>query len=159
MQKPIDDLNFWKERIDTAQKEHYSVYVTSERDWERINVNHLDIIDRLIKPSEKVLDAGCGYGRMANFFPNYTGVDFSPDFIARAKSKYPQKSFVEGNLKSLPFPDQHFDWAFCISIKKMVVDNLGETEWLLMENELKRVAKAVLLLEYEDPKIYSVICQ
>lgn len=157
MNKGVDRLDFWKQRIDTAVSEHYSVYVIHEHGWKKINDAHNEIFDTLIDPEANVLDAGCGYGRWSPKFKNYTGIDFSPDFIERAKSKYPDKKFLVANLKDLPFKDGEFDWAFCVSIKKMMLDNLGEEEWKLMETELKRVAKAVLILEYEDPKPYEIL--
>lgn len=154
--KPIDKLEFWKERIDHAVKDHYTVYVVHEPGWKKINDAHIEIFRRTISPSDKVLDAGCGYGRMSEFFSNYTGVDFSPDFIDMARKKYPGKEFIQGNLKALPFKDKEFDWAFCVSIKKMVRDNLGDEEWALMRKELKRVAKKLLILEYETPEDHEV---
>lgn len=157
MQKPIDKLDFWKQRIDKAQKKHYSVYISNDSLWNNINLSHEKIIKELIKPNEKVLDAGCGYGRSSIFFDNYLGIDFSPDFIELAKKEHPDKEFIVGNLKELPFKDKEFDWAFCISIKKMVEDNLGKDEWLKMEKELKRVAKKVLILEYEDYEGYEIL--
>jgi ubiquinone/menaquinone biosynthesis C-methylase UbiE len=155
--KGVDRLEFWKERIDTAQKDHYSVYVTGHDDWNRINEAHRDIFDKEIQPNESVLDAGCGYGRWAQRFNNYMGVDFSPDFIAKARKENHDKLFMVANLKELPFSDKTFDVAFCVSIKKMIIDNLGEDEWFHMEQELKRVAKKVLLLEYEDPAPYTIL--
>lgn len=159
MSKPVNKIEFWKQRIDTAVKEHYMVYVTSEGDWKRINQAHREILGFYIKPTDKVLDAGCAHARMAELFSdeNYTGVDFSPDFIKLAKEKYSKKNFLVADLKSLPFQEDKFDWAFCISIKKMIIDNLGENEWSDMEKELTRVAKKVLILEYESPKPHEVI--
>lgn len=157
MAKPIDNLDFWKERIKSAQREHYSVYICSEKLWEHINDTHSEILAKEIKETDKVLDAGCGYGRWSESFDNYTGVDFSPDFIAKARMKYPSKEFVVADLKSLPFSNKEFDVAFCVSIKRMVCDNLGEEEWKKMEAQLKRVAKKVLILEYEDPVPYEIL--
>jgi ubiquinone/menaquinone biosynthesis C-methylase UbiE len=157
MSKPVNKLEFWKERIETAQQEHFSVYVTSPSDWLRINTAHKKIFQKEVPQDAKVLDAGCGYGRWSVFFNNYTGVDFSPDFIAKAKEKYPDKTFLQANLKALPFGDKEFDVAFCVSIKKMIEDNLGTEEWAEMEKELRRVAKKVLLLEYEDPEPYEAL--
>ena len=159
MSKPINKTEFWKERIETAQKEHYSVYVCGEDMWKNINKVHETIIEREIKPSETVLDAGCGYGRWCEIFDNnkYFGVDFSPDFIKKAQEKYPEYLFAVKNLKDLQIKDKSFDWAICVSIKKMVVDNLGEEEWNLMLKELKRVARKVLVLEYEDPEPFEII--
>ena len=148
MPKPVDKIEFWKERIETATRPHFSVYVANDNLWNRINESHEKILKDTIKG--KVLDAGCGYGRWAKLFDEYTGIDFSPDFIEIAKKKNPGKLFIRADLKNIPFEDKEFDWAFCVSIKKMVEDNLGSDSWKQMQEELKRVAKNVLILEYED---------
>lgn len=155
--KPIDKLEFWKDRIDRAsgEREHHSVYVTTPADWAAIGVAHRAILEKLV--SGKVLDAGCGYGRVSEWVDDYTGVDFSPDFVALARAKYPGKRFEVANLKALPFADGEFDWAVAVSIKDMVVGQMGEGEWGLMQAELSRVAKKVLLLEYTRPEAYIVI--
>jgi ubiquinone/menaquinone biosynthesis C-methylase UbiE len=157
MSKPVNKIEFWKERIRTAVKPHYTVYVAHEQLWKNINTSHARIIKKVIPTGSKVLDAGCGYGRMSVLFDNYVGTDFSPDFIELAKKNYPQKEFVQADMKALPFKDKEFDWAFCVSIKKMIIDNLGEDEWLAMEKELTRVAKKVLILEYETPDEFTVL--
>lgn len=148
MSKAVDKIEFWKNRIDTAVSEHYAVYVANEVLWKKINESHEEIIRKTI--TGNVLDAGCAYGRSSVFFDDdkYMGVDFSPDFIEIAKKKYPNKKFLVEDLKALPFEGQSFDWAFCISIKRMIIDNLGDEVWAKMEKELKRVAKNVLILEY-----------
>lgn len=157
MSKPVDKIEFWKERIDTAVKPHYSVYVVHEQGWKKIFDAHERIIKEVIWPSDKVLDAGCGYGRMSVLFDNYVGVDFSPDFIKWAKEQYPSKEFIQADLKALPFKEKEFDWAICVSIKKMIEDNLGKKAWRKMRKELKRVCKKVLILEYEDPVPYEIL--
>lgn len=159
MSKPIDKLEFWKERIDTAVKPHYSVYVVHEVKWAEINKAHREILKKEIGLLDTVLDAGCGYGRMSELFDpkQYTGVDFSPDFIKKARKGYKGVKFMQANLKELPFFDKQFDVAFCVSIKKMVTDNLGYEEWAKMAMELKRVAKKLIILEYETPTEYEVL--
>lgn len=158
MKKPVNKLAFWKNRIDTAQKEQYSVYVANDPLWEHIANVHKTLCRRYILPNHTVLDAGCGYGRASEWFrEGYTGVDFSPDFIALAKKKYPEANFVDGDLKCLPFKAKEFDWAICVSIKAMIVDNLGEEEWKVVEKELRRVARKVLILEYTEPTRYEII--
>lgn len=164
MNKPIDQTWFWNERILEAKKrgrEHFSVYITKDTDWARIEEAHRKILSREIQKGMKVLDAGCGYGRSSEWFPpkeyTYVGTDFSPDFIREAQQKYSGRRFIQGNLKSLPFGALEFDIAFCISIRQMVMDNLGNREWEAMEKELKRVAKKVLILEYEEPEPYWIL--
>lgn len=150
---PVSDKQFWKERLEKAKRNgklHYSVYLANPQLWEKIYQTHVIILRNLIKKHDRVLDAGCGYGRFAPLFEDYVGVDISPDLLAEAKEAYPAKWFVEANLKKLPFEDNRFDWAICTSIKAMIKNNLGDEEWSLMEKELKRVAKNVLILEYGD---------
>lgn len=68
-------------------------------------------------PGKKILDAGCGSGHDANMFTGMgfepIGVDISQGLLSVARQKYPKQKFVEGNLLSLPFPDNSFDgvWA------------------------------------------------
>ena len=159
MSKPIDRLEFWRDRIIDAKKreDRLSVYHAPKELWQEIEVNHAKNIKLLIKDTDKVLDAGCGYGRLSEVIKNYVGVDFSQDFIDWAREKYPNSIFRKANLKRLPFKDGKFDWAICASIKTMVINNLGEEEWSLMLKELKRVAKKVLILEYEDSLPYEVL--
>lgn len=152
MAKPVDKTEFWKERLETASSLHYSVYVASEPLWKAINETHEEIFNKEIPKDAKVLDAGCAYGRWANRFDDYVGIDFSPDFIEKAKELYPNKEFMVADLKALPFKDKEFDWSICVSIKNMIVSNLGKETWDIMESELKRVSKHVLLLEYGNEK-------
>lgn len=157
MRKPVNKEDFWKWRLNEAEKSrlYYSVYLTNEQDWKHIEDTHKGIMEPY--KDKKVLDAGCGYGRASEWFSNYTGIDFSPDFIDKARELYPDKTFLKEDLKNLPFKDNEFDVAFCISIKEMIIGNLGEAEWEKMENELKRVAKKVILLEYTNPSQFTEI--
>lgn len=160
MIQPVNKIDFWKERIARAVKdgrEHYSVYLTHESAWQEIERVHASILSKeVVSPHNKVLDAGCGYGRMSRYFPEhtYTGVDFSPDFIAAAKVRHPEHEFVQAQLEDLPFEDKTFDVSFVISIKQMIIDNCGERSWRAMEKELLRVSHKLVILEYTDPDKY-----
>lgn len=157
MRKTVNTLDFWKERIETATEERYSVYVTSPGDWSRLNEEHKKILDK--EAMGLVLDAGCGYGRWAQHFDpqRYIGIDFSPDFIALAKKRFTNHLFFRCRMEEIPFPNNYFDSAFCVSIKEMIVENRGEKAWKDIERELKRVAKKVIILEYTNPDKYEVI--
>lgn len=152
MPKQVDKIEFWRKRINTAVSEHYAVYVAHESLWKEINKIHERIIDAHIPKEAFVLDAGCAYGRWSFKFDKYLGMDFSPDFIQKAKDKYPNKDFLIGSLFEIPFPDKHFDWALVVSIKNMIIVNCGIEAWEKMEAELKRTCKKVLILEYGDEK-------
>lgn len=151
MSKPVNKLDFWKDRIEYAKKgrEHYSVFIANDSQWKDINDKHKEILEREIKTTDNVIDLGCAYGRSSEMVKGrYTGVDFSPDFIEKAKQKYPNKKFLVADLKKLPFNDKEFSIGFMVSIKAMIISNLGHDEWNEIEKECKRVCKKLLILEY-----------
>lgn len=158
MRNPVDKLDFWKERIEDAKRrghEQYSVYVVNDGMWSRINRIHEKIIRKEIG-NKSALDAGCGYGRISEWVPNYTGVDFSPDFIEKAQGRYPGKRFHIASLAALPFRDKEFDIALMVSVRGMIVGNLGGAVWEPMQKEIERVAQHILVLEYVDPEEYEL---
>jgi SAM-dependent methyltransferase len=147
--------NFWKERAEKALLSgllHQTVFHTSLDEWQKIHHTNLQFIQQYIKPTvdTKILDAACGYGRAIEFFSNsqYTGIDISPFLIDLAHQIYPGGNFHVGDLRKLSYETKSFDWALAISLKVMVIRECGLLDWQNMENELKRVAKHVMLLEY-----------
>ncbi|GAA1891751.1 class I SAM-dependent methyltransferase [Asanoa iriomotensis] len=66
-------------------------------------------------PAGRALDAACGTGRHAAFLAAaghvVTGVDSSPDMLARAT--VPAASFLRGDLRALPVRDASVDLVVC----------------------------------------------
>lgn len=64
----------------------------------------------------RVLDAGCGAGRMLPVLSAYdvavTGIDLSPGMIRRARRDHPDFTTSVGSLTSLPFGNDSFDAVF-----------------------------------------------
>ena len=139
------DLEFWRDRLKKLNNP------IGEVPFEEIEKEHKPIIDKYIKKTDEVLDAGCGMGRIAHWFKdeNYVGFDFVPEFIEIAKSKNQNKMFFVLDIKKpLPFQNKEFDWALLVSVKGVVGKAIGWDKWANIEKELKRVAKRVLILEY-----------
>ena len=157
---PTSSPDFWKQRINEAKghNNEYIFYQVGSDKWSEINNIHREIISNE-EVKGKVLDAGCGTGRLSEWFDDYVGVDFSPDLLEIAKEDYPDKKFIKADLKKLPFGKDEFDWAVCCSIQDMVLRDSGLEEWKLMREELLRVAKRVLILDYPNPKRYSILCK
>jgi SAM-dependent methyltransferase len=74
------------------------------------------VFDVLLKPEYRVLDAGCGYGRLAPMIcervQEYVGVDFAEQAIEEARAHAPANArYVLGDIAALDLPDAHFDVA------------------------------------------------
>lgn len=171
MVEPILDPEYWKKRLDTAPSgnPHHAIMITDIQTWARIETIHRDILAEWIKPEDAILDAGCGYGRLLSLMPtswkgDYLGVDLSPDFIAKAKLEHRKFSFTVGELVNIrnvvkahykenvkDFLERPlFDWAICLSIRQMTIANTSEDNWLAIQRNLLKVAKSVMILEYDE---------
>lgn len=76
-------------------------------------------IDALGLSQATVLEIGCGsgyyreiLGTLARTSVGYTGVDFSPAMVARAKRRYPGADFRQMDGTALAFPNGAFDIVF-----------------------------------------------
>ena len=104
----------------------------------------LHFIKKYLKREGKVLDFGCGNGRLLDFLEgtklNYTGIDASGKLIKIAQKKYPGKSFLQlENEGRLPFKDKEFDMIFSIAVfhhftPKMADNALGEMKRILKDD-------------------------
>jgi len=66
------------------------------------------------RPSVAALDCACGTGRLAAALlaagaGSVVAVDFSPQMLAIARTRYPRIEFVLADLRQLPYPDASFD--------------------------------------------------
>jgi ubiquinone/menaquinone biosynthesis C-methylase UbiE len=68
-------------------------------------------------PGGRVLDAACGTGRhsrhLVDLGHEVLGIDLSPEMLNRAAANVPEATFVEGDLRDIPAPDEHFDVVVC----------------------------------------------
>lgn len=74
-----------------------------------------------VKQGDKVLDAGCGSGRLLQILEEkkieYVGIDSSDKLLEKARKRFPGRTFIVGNITSkLPFPDACFDVIFSIAV-------------------------------------------
>jgi SAM-dependent methyltransferase len=160
---PIRSEAFWKERLDQVigdpRNLHRCVYDVDELVWDDIQAWHKQTLESLVT-NTRVLDAGCGYGALTEVLPRvakYVGVDQSSSLLKAMDSLYPSYPNVQSSLDQLPFNDYEFDWAICRSIRTMTINNLGAVEWLRIELEMLRVARKLLILEYETPREFTVV--
>ena len=74
-----------------------------------------------IKDNFKILDLGCGNGRLLKSLEqsdkklNYLGVDFSEKLIAQARKNHPNIKFVTADMSDLCFEPETFDMIFMVA--------------------------------------------
>jgi len=82
----------------------------------------LEFIKDYVKPGDRILDFGCGNGRLAGFFKGryseYIGVDISQRLIDIASQTYHSEKtkFIKIKAKKIPFKDNSFDAIFSIAV-------------------------------------------
>ncbi len=98
-------------------------------------------LKKYINDSERILDLGCGNGRLFEMFDNrdveYIGVDFSEKLIQQAKKKY-GNHFQTANMFSLPFSDNYFDCIWSIAVFHHIPSKRLQLKAL---TEMRRVLK------------------
>ncbi len=74
-----------------------------------------------VEDGERVLDAGCGNGRLLEAFTDkkitYLGIDSSAELVKAAKRNYSQNEFREADILDLSgVPEKDFDHIFCLAV-------------------------------------------
>lgn len=118
--------------------------------WNRI-ANEVDFnleidIQKLIDEvpfDAKILDFGCGYGRIANElilcgYKNVVGIDPSIKMIERGSLMYPEIFFSHVSVGRLPYEDESFDAVVACGVFTCVVSGNDRDEAMA---EIHRVLK------------------
>lgn len=83
--------------------------------WSAVNT----FVQAYVHPGDRVLDLGCGNGRVADVVNEikgrYVGVDASEALLRHARELHPEQSFVLGNMRDIPFPDASFEYVLMIA--------------------------------------------
>lgn len=74
-----------------------------------------------VQSGDKVLDAGCGNGRLLEALKDkkieYLGIDNSTELIKAAQNNYPQNEFRVADILNLDnVPESGFDYIFCLAV-------------------------------------------
>jgi len=162
IKKDVFNIEFWKHRLKITKSLKQAVHNTDEETWKLTTKSHTEILKKLIQPEDKILDAGCCWGRVIEILPEdydlsgYLGIDFSPEFIGIAKRRYPDVWFMEADLRHLDSvldPKHKFNWAILGSMRGMIQGNIGEEVWNGIETSLRKYCTQLLYLEYHSEEI------
>ncbi|WP_430784588.1 class I SAM-dependent methyltransferase [Actinoplanes sp. G11-F43] len=142
---PSDGYAVWAERYDTLP----NFVIAAEEPAVAA------ILDGL--PPGRALDAACGTGRHAARLSalghRVTGVDQSPEMLAKAVAKVPGAHFETGTLDRLPGPGQAYDLVVC-GLALAHVAELGPAI-----GELRRVLAPGGRLVITDPHPFMTLLQ
>lgn len=105
----------WKEIV-TANPSHSENYAAR---WRRLVDEGADIngearlIDAMASRAARILDAGCGTGRVGGYLAQrghtVVGTDLDPVLIGYAKQDYPEARWEVGDLSTDELPEGNFD--------------------------------------------------
>jgi len=88
---------------------------TRNQNWPEVNK-----LIKYVKKGDKILDLGCGNGRLYKILKNngveYTGIDISKKLIEIARKNYPKARFIVADALNLPFKEKEFDLVFAIAL-------------------------------------------
>jgi SAM-dependent methyltransferase len=75
------------------------------------------LIDAMVPRGARILDAGCGTGRVGGHLAaaghRVVGVDLDPELIAEARAEHPGARWLVGDLSELDVPGLGFDVVVC----------------------------------------------
>jgi cyclopropane fatty-acyl-phospholipid synthase-like methyltransferase len=91
----------------------------------------------------KILDLGCGTGRLLNFATH--GLDFSTEMLKVAKEKFPEKILKVGEISKINF-EENFD---CIFSFHVIMHQTKEETGLFLKECFEKLDKTgVLIFDY-----------
>lgn len=146
---------FFEQRVKNSAGRYHPAKSPTAWAQRRIKTIALNLTKRSdIRPSEKILDAGCAYGLFTGELgvqfktADIVGIDFSPGMIRLAKEnvKLPNVSFYKADLLKLNFQPKVFEITFCLDTLHHILP--ADLEKVLIA--LARVTRKELILEIKN---------
>ncbi|MCA9363266.1 class I SAM-dependent methyltransferase [Candidatus Kaiserbacteria bacterium] len=165
---PDKSVEASKAEWDKLSDENHRYYIVSKKGREiddeqfretgEDNYRELVVGDDLLKENlgnfsdKKVLDIGCGSGRLTEFFAKdfkeAHGVGISEKMVEKARKRLahvPNASFVSNDGEHYPFDDNTFDLVFSYIVfqhmpsRKVVLENLKEVKRVLQPSGIAKI--------------------
>jgi SAM-dependent methyltransferase len=118
-----------------------------ERDW----------LARFVRPSDRILDYGCGYGRVFREFADVgyahsTGIDFSAAAIVRGRGPHPELDLRVVDTLPIPLEAGSFDVVLLFAVLTCIPDDDGQQA---VTSECRRLLRENGLLYISDMPLQS----
>ncbi len=90
--------------------------------WQEIEGCTASLLRKYGRPGARVLDVGCGLGRVLGPFTQFErhGMDISPDYLALAQGKGIEVCL--SRIEDMPYAKQYFDIVICTDVLEHVLD-------------------------------------
>lgn len=111
-----------------------------------------DAFTNHVEKTDKILEIGCGYGRILNHlhlfgFKHLTGLDIAQQMIERGLKLYPQLNLQKHDGGPLPCPADTYHAAILVAVLTCIPESKKQHELLL---EIERVLKPGGILYIHD---------
>lgn len=92
------------------------------------------------RPSDRILDIGCGPGSMVSYLPRseYVGFDANPDYIQQAQRRFPEAHFTCERVNECNLPQSE---SFDIVIALGILHHLDDSEAVQLFRMARRTLK------------------
>ena len=109
MKTPQDPKPRWFSETDPGHSEWYAEHFRELSQSGRDTTGEARLIDAIVAPASRILDAGCGQGRTAGELSNrghyVVGVDIDPVLIEAARVDNPGPTYICADLSTLELRD------------------------------------------------------
>ncbi len=130
----------------TQKKSEYDAFAKKFSETRNYAWEEFEFFMPQIKKGDRVLDLGCGNGRLRKFLDkkivlegSYFGFDLSEKLLNMARKNFSRDSFFKGDFgKNLPFGSNNFDWVVSIAAFHHLLDKTSQEKFL---SEVLRVLK------------------
>lgn len=116
------EQSLWMQKV-AADPGHSQWYIERFREMARAGkdlAGEARLIDAMAARGARILDAGCGPGRVAGLLAkcghDVVGVDVDPELIAAAEQDYPGPRYLVGDLAELDLPARGISERFDIIV-------------------------------------------
>jgi len=117
-----------------------------------------------IQAGDSVLDVGCGFGDLKGFLQgqgsavDYTGIDLSPEIVAKAAELFPDATILAGELFDFDWPAQAYDWVLLSGTLNWQLDDGGDYARRVIRRmfELCRKGVAFNMLNSRHPDMQAM---
>lgn len=121
-------------------------YDTFAEHWDHTrqhNWYEFEFLKDHIPAGARVLDLGCGNGRLYEYLKesvdcHYVGIDISKELVNIAKQKYPEGKFQLGDALKLPFKDRSFDFVASFAVAHHIAGHENRKQFFA---EVARILK------------------